>query len=315
MAITKKESDSVVFVFENGKPKRAVFPAEVQVGLVGSNPSELQLSGQLVLSVTNVDVSPGSSISLNSSVVLNVTTRPGTGKVTVALPDNPKEGTVYYIKDANGKASSNGIVVKGSNSNVKIDGSSNKSLQNDYDSIAITYAGGKWITLGTTGTSGGGGGVGDSYFISTTAGSIFTTGSVAVRGNNSSIDSPTDVGKDVFFFVSGSASPSGTGDKKAVFGGDVTMSGSLEVIGNEVEITGTLKVTQGITGSITKLIDGTSYIIAGTGISVVTGSKGSITISSTGGGGGGATGPTGPTGPTGSTGSAGTKGDTGPSGE
>ena len=43
----------------------------------------------------------------------------------------------------------------------------------------------------------------------------------------------------------------------------------------------------GLTGSLTKLVDGTSYLIAGTGVSINTGSKGEITISSTGGGSGG----------------------------
>lgn len=44
----------------------------------------------------------------------------------------------------------------------------------------------------------------------------------------------------------------------------------------------------GLSGSLTQLVDGTSYLIAGDGISIVTGTNGSVTISSTGGGGGGA---------------------------
>ena len=43
----------------------------------------------------------------------------------------------------------------------------------------------------------------------------------------------------------------------------------------------------GLSGSLTQLVDGTSYLIAGDGISIVTGTNGSVTISSTGGGGGG----------------------------
>lgn len=66
-----------------------------------------------------------------------------------------------------------------------------------------------------------------SYFSSTTNGSIFTTGSLAVRGDLSSVDSPSDIGSNVFFFVSGSISGSGTNDKRAVFGGDVVTSGSF----------------------------------------------------------------------------------------
>ena len=47
-----------------------------------------------------------------------------------------------------------------------------------------------------------------------------------------------------------------------------------------------LSVTN-ISGSLTKLSDGTSYLIAGSNVTITTGSNGAITISSTGGGGGG----------------------------
>jgi len=89
-----------------------------------------------------------------------------------------------------------------------------------------TLAGTWHLTVLASGSSGVGGGGGDSFFSSTTAGSIFTTGSAAFRGGASSIDSPSDVGSDVFFFVSGSSAGSGANDKKTVFGGDIKTSGS-----------------------------------------------------------------------------------------
>ena len=46
-------------------------------------------------------------------------------------------------------------------------------------------------------------------------------------------------------------------------------------------------VSGGITGSLTRLSNGSAYISAGSGITVTTSSKGGITISATGGGGGG----------------------------
>jgi hypothetical protein len=57
--------------------------------------------------------------------------------------------------------------------------------------------------------------------------------------------------------------------------------------------TGATTFSGGLSGSLTKLQDGTSYIIAGSNVTVVTGSGGQITISSTGGssGGGGDPGP------------------------
>jgi hypothetical protein len=59
-------------------------------------------------------------------------------------------------------------------------------------------------------------------------------------------------------------------------------------IGNSLginTISGTIRAPQGVSGSLTKLTDGTSYLIAGTNVTISTGSNGSITISSTGGGG------------------------------
>lgn len=65
------------------------------------------------------------------------------------------------------------------------------------------------------------------YFNSTTDGSIYSTGSMAFVGGQAGIDSPSDIGSDVFFFVSGSISGSVGNDKKAVFGGDLVTSGSF----------------------------------------------------------------------------------------
>ena len=75
---------------------------------------------------------------------------------------------------------------------------------------------------------GGGGGGGDSFFSSNTGGTIFTTGSVAFKNNESGINKPTDKGDDVFFYVSGSTSDVGTSDGKvSLFGGAVVISGSI----------------------------------------------------------------------------------------
>lgn len=68
----------------------------------------------------------------------------------------------------------------------------------------------------------------EMYFFSTTIGSIYTTGSVAFRGAESSVDSPGDKGADVWFYVSGSST------QKALFGGDLVTSSSLRVDGNAI---------------------------------------------------------------------------------
>jgi hypothetical protein len=69
------------------------------------------------------------------------------------------------------------------------------------------------------------------YFLSTTAGSIYTTGSTAFIGAES-IDSPSDKGSDVFFYVSGSTDMSAASN--ALFGGSVIISGSMSVEGDVV---------------------------------------------------------------------------------
>lgn len=72
-----------------------------------------------------------------------------------------------------------------------------------------------------------GGGTAPEYWSSSTNKAIFTTGSAAFVGDDVGVDSPTDKGNDVFFYVSGSVSGSGAQDKRSLFGGDVVISGSL----------------------------------------------------------------------------------------
>jgi hypothetical protein len=122
---------------------------------------------------------------------------------------------------------------------------------------------------------------------------LATTSSVTMAGNLGSGYFADSVGSDVFFFVSGSSgSKDGGTPGVAVFGGDVVISGVLHggsplKIGSDVNIFGNLNITQGLSGSLTKLVDGSDYLIAGTNIDLSTGSNGAITISATGGGGGG----------------------------
>jgi fatty acid-binding protein DegV len=86
-------------------------------------------------------------------------------------------------------------------------------------------------------------------------------------------------GNDFSLFVIGD----GTADADASRG-DIVRVNSGSAIGNgRVEITGSIVVTNGISGSLTKLKDGTSYLIAGTSITITTGSSGAVTIASTGG--------------------------------
>jgi len=82
---------------------------------------------------------------------------------------------------------------------------------------------------------------------------------------------------DMNFFVSGSIGSRNSSTKgTSIFGGDVLSSGSLTAL-------------SGLSGSLTKLSDGTSYLRAGSNVTITSGSGGFITIASSGGGGGGLT--------------------------
>jgi hypothetical protein len=76
-------------------------------------------------------------------------------------------------------------------------------------------------------------------------------------------------GTDIYYFVSGSTG----GVSGSLFGGDLTASGSI-------------KALAGFSGSLTKLSDGTSFLVAGSNVTITSASNGQVTISSTGGGGG-----------------------------
>jgi hypothetical protein len=77
------------------------------------------------------------------------------------------------------------------------------------------------------------------------------------------------------------------------FSVDLKSAGGLEIDSTELAIdnsvvatvsgstfTGVTKHTAGLSGSLTKLTDGTSYLIAGSNISIATGSSGAVTVSS-----------------------------------
>lgn len=81
----------------------------------------------------------------------------------------------------------------------------------------------------------------------------------------------TSVGRDTFIFVSGSINSKKTTTKgTALFGGDVVVSGSVVV-------------ERGLSGSLTQLWDGRSYLVAGTNVTINSSSNGQVVISSTGG--------------------------------
>jgi len=86
---------------------------------------------------------------------------------------------------------------------------------------------------------------------------------------NTTIFPQTGFGSDVFLFVSGGVTRGGTSRNASLFGGILVSSGAIYGLA-------------GFSGSLTKLTDGSSYLIASSGINIVTNSNGSITISTSG---------------------------------
>jgi len=89
----------------------------------------------------------------------------------------------------------------------------------------------------------------------------FGVTSTSIFGTGSSLS-----GEDNNFFVSGAIGSRGTAIRGlSVFGGDLFSSG-------------TLFAPSGLSGSLTRLIDGSSYLVAGSGINITSSSNGSITV-------------------------------------
>ena len=99
-------------------------------------------------------------------------------------------------------------------------------------------------------TAVGGSGASGAFFSSTTAGSIFTTGSAAFVGTEAGVDAPSDKGTDVFFYVSGANDDTNT----ALFGGSIVSSGSY------------IRVVDA--GNVVAYMDNTGYISGASGLSI-----------------------------------------------
>lgn len=107
------------------------------------------------------------------------------------------------------------------------------------------------------------------------SGSASNSSRIGITGSIIFADSPGSSfpslpGIDTSFFVSGTLSDKGTSQGKiSVFGGQLVSSGAFHA-------------PSGLSGSLTNLSDGTSYLVAGTNVTIVSQSNGAVTISSSG---------------------------------
>ena len=98
-------------------------------------------------------------------------------------------------------------------------------------------------------------------------GNLTTNGDITVNGNDIKSSTAT-----VLQFTGSNITTSG----------NLITSGTLEVKGAS-SLSGSVWMPQGMSGSLTRLTDGTSYLVAGSNVTITSASNGAVTISSTGG--------------------------------
>lgn len=120
---------------------------------------------------------------------------------------------------------------------------------NIYRCIAVSSTGSLWWP------------VDDDWIL--TGSTYYNTGSIVI-GATSKVE---EFGNDIFFYVSGTKNGRGvSGSDISVFGGDLLTSGATIA-------------EYGFSGSLTRLANGDSYLIAGPGALITSESNGSVTVS------------------------------------
>lgn len=151
---TKQQADQSFFVFvkdtNTGRIRRMAIPADVQIGLQ-DNPAELQLLGRLSLAARDYSITSANQGILyvaNDDTIISVTLvdTPTSGRITLYLPANPRNGQLHFVKDMSGTADSVPIDVVPS-PGAKIDQFDQRTLTDKFGSIALYWFGDRWRIL------------------------------------------------------------------------------------------------------------------------------------------------------------------------
>lgn len=234
----------------SGQPRVALFDGRlISSGNIRSVQNYPRTGSHLVLN--NMTTTPGEGGYVTFDIIAGQDVQTGDGtKFTIqkAGPNNPYEAGGPY---ANLLFARSGSLILSVGNDEDYDGNQNFLLR---DSLNTNF-------MFTTGSAPYGNAL-----------VTFLTGALGFQAYE-------ELGHDVNFFVSGAFGSQGTSNRgTSLFGGDVVTSGSLHV---EERLT-----AYEISGSLTNLTDGTSYLVAGDNVTITSASNGSITISATGGGGG-----------------------------
>jgi len=192
---TKQLADRSLFVYikdvNTNRIKRVAVPTDLQIG-VKNSPAELQLLGRLALSTTRVIVDKQNkgvlSIGKHDTVAdIVVIDAPASGRVSVKLPTDPRDGELHVIKDSSGTAGVYPIDI--SSTGYTIDGSTTRTLSVAYGVVSVYWFDNEWHVMFETivssgGGSGGGGDPGATYITLTTTSSLSRERRLNLSGSN-----------------------------------------------------------------------------------------------------------------------------------
>jgi len=238
------------------------------------------VSGELNIAATNIHLSATNGVYIGGGV----TTATIGSDVTVHISGSTGGASSQGVSVFEGDTVVSGTLTVGSGStkitsaDIQFNSGSSVGLITLSSSNDLTFydANAGTVSLSDLATSGGGSGDANAQYLVLTATGSLSAERVWTDGTGIST---TDSGAGAAFTVAidNSVVATLTGSQ---FSGNVGVTGS---IGSTTIIT-----SPAFSGSLTKLVDGTSYLREGSNITITSASDGSVMIASTGGGGGGA---------------------------
>lgn len=257
------------FVIESkdGKIMRVIFPSSVRIG-VGDQEAlttfrtGIAISARQPASTGPVNVSAADTI---ICVAPDSRYNASTVRFDINLPPTPVLGQLHIIKDTGGDAGTKiPRIVPALNHT--IDNSSSYELNADYMSSGLMWTGSGWSVVFTANASGSSGG------------GAPTTAAYVMIGNDPAFSAERSL-------------TAGTGITVSDAGANSTVTlginDNIVATVSGTRFSGITNHVSGLSGSLTRLVTGESYLVAGSNMTVQSQSNGQVILSSTGGGPGG----------------------------